>query len=818
MLVIKRNGQEVEYDESRIFQALLGAFSETGGLKEGHENSETLVIISDLTSEITDRIIEDGFSAIDVELIQDYVMDALLESDYPKVAKAYIQFAERRKIARESIPEAKTVYPKVQKKNGRVELFAKEKLEKAILSAAPHLIEPGPLAEVISKISRKAQSLEAELITTDELHDLVEKQLKEDLPEVFEQYAIYRRYKKNMAKSYDAARKASERILFGGDNENANRDSQLNSTKQTLTAETFMKRLVRDFELSPEARDAHDQGWIYIHDIGARYLRQINCCLFDMGNLLKGGFFMNGAKYLEPKSIGTALSVMGDVTLQASAQQYGGFTIPEIDTILAPYAEKSFKKHLNTLSELDVEEAKLETLAKKMTIREIEQGVQGFETKLNSVSSSLGQIPFVSISFGLNTSLWGREISKAILKNRKEGMGEDKITAIFPKLIMLMRREVNRDVDSPNRDIYNLAIECSQTRLYPDYLSLDGAELGNNLAEVYERSGQAVSPMGCRAYLSPYWSGDKEIYTGRGNTGAVTLNLPKIALEAGGDLDRFYELIDVYADVIWNFHKSYIGKIGKQKASTSPLFYCEGGAWMSLDYNDEIAPVIKAFTSSLGYIGLEEAVRALTGGSLKNNKELGLEIVKHLKENVAQAQEKYGFLTALYSTPAESLCYTMQKNNQATYGEIEGVTDREYLTNSFHIPVWEEITVPEKIAFESDFHKIATGGRISYCEFPWGTPVEVLQQAVDFAMDQGEYFGVNIVSSSCLNCSNSGEFRDTCPMCGSVDIVVVSRVCGYLSFERAKGDKKGRFNPGKKAEVLDRVKHAFDNKGGNLLK
>lgn len=828
--VVKRDGTKVDYNENKVFQAILSAFIELDLIKEGFDNNEILKEISDLTTQVTIQLLDEEFDSITVDEIQEEVFDTLLNSEYKDVAKSYIQYAERKNIQRENLAKIsensidnntnttpiteKLKKIKIIKKNGRIENYNEEKLRKAINSAASEKVSKGLMSKLVSKINEKVikniENYENENIdlTTENLHDFVEETLTEIAPEIYEQYAIYRRYKKNMSKSYDAARKDTERILYDGDKENANRDSQLNSTKQTLTAEAFMKTLVRDFELSPEIRKAHDEGWLYIHDIGARYLRQINCCLFDMGNVLKGGFTMNGAKYLEPKSFASAIALVGDVTLQASGQQYGGFTVPEIDTILAPYAERSYQKHLNTLQELEgIDEGQLEKLALKMTLREIEQGIQGYSMKLNTISSSLGQIPFNTITFGLNTSFWGREIIKAILKDRLEGIGEEKITAVFPKLVMLMRKEINRDEDAPNRDLYDLAIKCSQKRLYPDYLSLDGADIGNNLAEIFERSGQVVSPMGCRAYLSPYWNGDKEIYIGRGNTGAVTLNLPKIAIEAKGDINKFYEMVDVYSELIWDFHESYINKVGKQKASTSPLFFSEGGSWKKLNPDDEISSVIEAFTSSLGYIGIEETIRALTGGSLKDHQELGLEIVSHLKENVDNATKTRGFLAALYSTPAESLCYTFQKRNRAQYGEIKGVTDREYMTNSFHIPVWEEITVPEKIAFEAPFHKIATGGRISYTEFPHGTPTEVLQEAVDFAMDSGDYFGVNIISSSCSNCYYEGDFRESCPKCGSSDITVVSRVCGYLSFERMKGDKDGRYNPGKKAEVLERVKH-----------
>ena len=697
----------------------------------------------------------------------------------------------------------------VVKKSGRIENFQEPKLQLAIVSAAGNrlsLRRAGDLAAIA------AARVHENTVTTEYLHDLVERVLAEHCPEVLPNYANYRRFKKQMSKSYDSARLESERILHSGDKENANRDSQLNSTKQTLTAEAFMRQLMRDFELPREIEEAHKDGWIYVHDLGARYLRQTNCCLFDMANLLKDGFYMNSVRYSEPRYITSAMAVASDVILQASAQQFGGFTVADVDSLFAPYAKKTFAHYKQSYEHDFGDYVPTDVLEKKAfadTVRDIEQGVQGLETKLNTVSSSLGQVPFVTISFGLDTSIWGREVSKAILKTREAGINGQ--TAIFPKLVFLSKAGVNREPGDANYDIYQAAIRCSQTRLYPDYLSLDGEN--NNLAEVYARCGQAVSPMGCRAFLSPYYAPDgAEVYVGRGNLGAVSLNLPKIAIESHGDINKFFDTIRALSRMIWRYHQSYAEKVGRQKASTNPLFYCEGGAWQRLDYDDEIASTIGAFTASLGYVGLHEALIALGyDGGVVAHHDLALQVVRFLKDMVDKDGNELltACYPALYATPAESLCYTWAKHNREQYGMIRGVTDREYLTNSFHVPVWHEISAPTKISMESDFHAVSTGGRISYTEFPSGVPAEVLEEIVSYAMSKGCYFGVNIVSSACGACNYSSDFRDACPRCGDKDNVrTVSRVCGYLSIEVAgKHDQTGRYNHGKQAEVLERVKH-----------
>lgn len=706
----------------------------------------------------------------------------------------------------------------VIKKNGTSVSFNLEKIADAIESSAKRVIkykaEDLDLRELCEKHSFSIGQLILESfeknVTTEDIHSYVLAYLASNWPIVYTSYSSYRNYRKEVSRAFDNAREKSEQVLYVGDNENANKDSGLNSTKQALIANNIMREYM-GFELHKDWLEAHESGWIHIHDLAERYLREQNCCLFNMAGLLEGGFSLNGARYLEPKRFDSAINIIGDVTLSASAQQYGGFTIPEFDTVLARYAEKSYQRNIENMYEYEGvsvrfpgfkhEMVKLERHARAMTINEIKQGIQGFETKLNTISNSLGQIPFVTITFGMDTSEWGREIAKMILSVREEGMGENKTTAIFPKLIFLHRKEINGDINSPNYDIKKAAIECSKTRLYPDYLSLDAGHIG----EVYERSGKIVSAMGCRAYLSPaYDDNGEEVYVGRSNIGAVTLNLPKIALESKGNWTKFYSLVNKYSQIAFDVHEDYYTKISKTKGSTNPLYFCEGGAWTKIGYEDNTEKIYSLSTASLGYIGLYETNIAMRTEESDFQK-VGEEILLHLKKLTEDAKIKYNHLYALYSTPAESLCYRFQKINRRDYGEVVNVTDREYITNSFHVPVWKDISVPEKILFEAPYHQIATGGKISYNEFKYGVDNSVLEQAINFAMENGMYYGVNVVSSSCLSCGEKGDFHDCCPSCFSNDIIVITRVCGYLSFDQING--KARYNEGKQQEVEDRVKH-----------
>lgn len=698
----------------------------------------------------------------------------------------------------------------VIKKSKKQEQWQDEKIVRGLKKSASRSLVKLSDHEINQILDRVKSQILDKTITTTEIYSLVTHELGKVNTNALQEYLSFNKYKDQYAKSFQRVTEFSTNMIYSGDKENANKDTALNSTKQAVISEEIMKEMMVSFELEPEWVEAHENGWIHIHDQGSRFLNGINCCLFDMANLLKGGFVINGVKYKEPNSIQSALNVVGDVTLSASGNQYGGFTIPEIDTILAPYAEKSYQKWRDYYTQqlgANIEQDQINMLAMDRVLREINKGYIGFETKLNTISNSLGQVPFVTISLGLDTNYWARVIAKEILKVRREGIGENKTTAIFPKIIFLSRKEINRNNDSPNYDLYELAIDTSKRRMYPDYLSLDNAEIGNNLAEVYERSGKVVSPMGCRAFLAPFYhpKTGEEIYTGRSNLGAISLNLPKMAIESGGDLKLFYQFIDYYTSMVWAIHQWTFSKIAKSKGSTNPLLFCEGGSWMSVGYDEEIRPIIEASTMSLGYVGLEEVSHYLFGESIKNNEAFGLQLVKYLKKSVDEADEKYDFIAALYSTPAESLVYRFQKMNRQQYGNIENVTNKEYMTNSFHIHVTEDISPIEKTYYEAPYHRIATGGRISFAEYPYGIANNVLKQCVDYAMDLGLYYGVNIVSSSCPNCEYQGDFLEECPQCLNQDITTVTRACGYLSFSKIKGDT--RYNLGKQAEIRERVKH-----------
>lgn len=385
---------------------------------------------------------------------------------------------------------------RVIKKGGVVAPFLDSKIKIAINKAAHRArvaLSESDQDKVVQMVRDSIEDGQSE-ITVKEIHDLVQKSLSFVNERVYLSYKAYRDYKERFTKSFEDAAISSSRIVFEGDKENANKDSSLNSTKQALVAETYMKELMRNFELEKSWIEAHDEGDIHIHDLGSRYLNQTNCCLFDMGNVLNGGFEMNGVKYTEPKNVRSAWNVIGDVTLNASSQQYGGFSIPAIDTIVAKYAEKSYEQHIDFLRSVCVDDEHIYEKAIELTIDDIRQGYQGVEHKLNTVSNSLGQIPFITLSMGMDQSFWAKEVTKAILTERELGMGEDRLTAVFPKLVFTYREDIHGE-DRVNHDLFLQAVKCSKTRLYPDFLSFDNPE-DNILAKIYEETGEILVGMG----------------------------------------------------------------------------------------------------------------------------------------------------------------------------------------------------------------------------------------------------------------------------------------------------------------------------------
>lgn len=720
-------------------------------------------------------------------------------------------------------------------------------------------------------------------IKVSDLHELVQSVLRDIDVDIYESYKQYRDYKKMQSQHYRSLYADLESLNSGVYNENANKDSAIISTKRSLLAEMTQKQLMKDFILRSPWKKAHDEGWIYIHDLGDLYWRTFNCDNVDLGNIIKTkkhddgyySFNLNGVKYPEPKSVESAFNLIADLILQMSSQQFGGFSVQNFDSILAPYAELTYDKAFKRYMKKGIAYDTAREMAEEDTLYAIKQGVQGFELEISTISNALGQIPFTSIGFGLDTSKWGREITRAFLLERSE----PDCVLVFPKLIFASAKEVNLNPDSPNYDLFQLAIKCSSTKLYPDYVSMDEGIL----APAYNRHKDDLSqilsvPMGCRSYnnfmfrnpLSETADYGKEIYKGRGNVGVVTLNFPKMAIESKGNWDEFHKLVVKYTEMICDILDWRYNYVGEARAESNPLMWMEGGAWRQLKHDERIAKTIFNFSASIGIIGYNEALNYMylnngytidnlpdykNGGIRQRHQERLTEWVDDVKSyrnfidsvridsdgnqtkvfdrNVnmiapdpdkeyiqiftgLNGDEKSDIIHRMYSiygTPAEGLVYKMMTQLQEQYGKIAGVTahldgsGRNYVTNSFHQPVFIESNVYDKIDFEAPFHQdgMASGGHISQNEFAYGTPLPVLEQAVRYAMDKGMYYGINIASSHCFDCGWNGETADICPECSSENVVTIQRVCGYLSITSRNGHSV--VNAGKTQEFLERVNH-----------
>jgi ribonucleoside-triphosphate reductase len=662
--------------------------------------------------------------------------------------------------------------------------------------------------------------------TVEELHNAVESALDEFNPKIAKSYKDYRNYKKEFVHMMDDVFTKSQAIRYIGDKSNANTDSALVATKRSLIFNELNKNLYRKFFMTRDELQACKDGYIYIHDQSAR-LDTINCCLFRVGEVMKGGFEMGNVWYNEPNSLDTAFDVMGDIILSTAAQQYGGFTVPEVDKILEPYAEKSYQKYYKEFfevfdSDIDgvyvdafstsehlIEEKACEYATNKVK-RDFEQGWQGIEYKLNTVGSSRGDYPFVTMTFGLSTTKFGKMASITFLNVHKEGQGKagNKKPVLFPKLVFLYDENLHGP-GKVNEDVFNAGIECSMKTMYPDWLSLTGE---GYVPSMYKKYGTVVSPMGCRAFLSPWYEkggiepedeNDKAIFEGRFNLGVVSLHLPMILAKAQRESRDFYEVLDYYLEMIRSIHKRTYDYIGEMKASTNPLAYCEGGFLNGyLKPDEKIRSILKPMTLSFGITALNELQELYNKKSLVEDGKFAVDVMKYINKKITQFKHEDGLLYAIYGTPAESLCGLQVEQFRKMYGIVKGVSDREYVSNSFHCHVTEDITPIQKQDLENRFWNLFNGGKIQYVRYPINYNREAVVTLIRRAMKMGYYEGVNLALSYCEHCGYEELNMDMCPKCGSEDITKIDRMNGYIGYTRVHGDT--RYNKAKMAEIAER--------------
>ena len=662
---------------------------------------------------------------------------------------------------------------------------------------------------ICSFVEEKARSLGREGIPIAEMHNIVEAALEQVKPEVAKSYRDYRNYKQDFVKMLDEVYKKSQSIMYIGDKENSNSDSALVSTKRSLIYNQLNKELYQKFFMTTEELQACRDGYIYIHDMSARR-DTMNCCLFNVKDVLTGGFEMGNLWYNEPKTLEVAFDVIGDIVLSAASQQYGGFTVPSVDLLLEPFAEKSYEKYYRRYIDMGLTARIADREAMKDIQKDFDQGFQGWEYKFNTVASSRGDYPFITMTFGTGTGKFAKIASITMLHVRRKGQGKKscKKPVLFPKLVFLY----DENLHGPGKeleDVFEAGILCSSKSMYPDWLSLTSE---GYVAEIYKKYGAIISPMGCRAFLSPWFerggmepadAEDKPVFVGRFNIGAVSLHLPMIYAKAKQESRPFFEVLDYYLELIRQLHIRTYAYLGEMRASTNPLAYCEGGFYGGhLKFHEKIKPLLKTATASFGITALNELQELYNGKSLVEDGQFAIDTLQHINDKIAEYKKADGNLYAIYGTPAESLCGLQITQFRKKYGVIEHVSDRPYVSNSFHCHVTEDITPIEKQDLEKRFWDLSNGGKIQYVKYPIDYNLDAIRTLVRRAMKLGFYEGVNLSLAYCDDCGHQELEMDVCPKCGSKNLTKIERMNGYLSYSRVKGDT--RLNDAKMAEIAER--------------
>ena len=704
---------------------------------------------------------------------------------------------------------------KVIKRDGRIVKFNKKKIYNAIEKAVKSVFNENNTVD-IKKITKQVSSEIANRFKEDikiyEIQNIIEHTLLSFGEEtVYKEYVNYRVNKNIEREKALDINKAIEKLVNRDENivnENANKDSLIFNTQRDLTSGTVAKAIGLKM-LPKHVANAHQKGEIHYHDLDySPYQPLTNCCLIDFKEMLTKGFKIGNADVDSPKSIQTATAQMAQIIANVASSQYGGCSADRIDIVLAPFAKLNYEKNLQLAKKWITEESKQEQFAKEKTEKDIYDAMQSLEYEINTLYSSQGQTPFTSLGFGLGEGYFEREIQKAILKVRINGLGKEKRTAIFPKLIFVLKDGLNLKPTDPNYDIKQLALSCATQRMYPDVLMYD---------TITKITGSCKTPMGCRSFL-PAWRNENGelIESGRMNLGVVTLNLPRIAIESKGNKEDFWEIFKERLQICKDALDYRAKRCCEASPQNAPILYMHGAFGKRLQPEDKVKQLFdnKRSTLSLGYIGLYEVATIFYGGDWEKNKEakeFTLDIMRYMKECVDKWTTEGDFYYSIYSTPSESLTDRFCRMDSKKYGIIENITDKEYYTNSFHYDVRKNPTPFEKLDFEKDYPYYASGGFIHYCEYPvLKQNPKALEAVWNYAYDKVGYLGTNTPIDKCYKCNYEGEFEPTkrgfkCPSCGNKDpksCDVVKRTCGYLGNPQARPMIKGRHK-----EIVARVKH-----------
>lgn len=709
-------------------------------------------------------------------------------------------------------------YTQIKKRDGRIVDFDATKISTAITKAAESVAKLSPrdvltIDHLTDTITAKIRDRYHDDVEIAEIQTVVEQTLiaaeKYDWAEAYTQYRLKRDLarKQKQDVNYNVARLVNRDKSVV--NENANKDSRVFSTQRDLTAGAVAKAIGLKM-LPPAVANAHLRGDIHWHDLDyTPFMAETNCCLIDFDYMLNHGFSIGNAEVEPAHSIQVAVTQMTQIIANVASSQYGGCSSDRTDQVLAPFAEKNYQKHLREFGDVIDDPTTLKALAVKQTKKDIYDALQTLEYQVNTLYSTQGQTPFVTVGFGLGTSWIEREIQKDILKIRILGLGKERRTAIFPKLVFTLKRGLNLNSEDPNYDIKQLAIECATKRMYPDVVSYD---------TIKRLTGSFKAPMGCRSFLQG-WTDPKtgkEVNAGRMNLGVITVNLPRIAMESKGDKDKFWKIFEERMRIC---KEGLLYKIERTKQATpesAPILYKYGAFGHRLADTDSIDDLFKngRATVSLGYIGLYEVGTVFYGSAWEKNpdaKAFSVSIVKALDDHCKAWEKQYGYHFSVYGTPSESLTDTFCREDTKKFGIVKDITDKEYYTNSFHYDVRKSPTPFEKLDFEKDYPQYSAGGFIHYCEYPnLKQNPKALEAVWDYAYDKIGYLGTNTPIDQCFKCGFKGEFTATakgyeCPECGNHDPAtcdVVKRLCGYLG-----NPNKRPMVHGRQEEIIHRKKH-----------
>ena len=739
----------------------------------------------------------------------------------------------------------------IVKRDGTQVPFDKQKIINAINSAFLEvdgiLYETDTAEDIADEIEMLVLKSSSD-ITVEAIQNCVEDFLmRSERRDVARSYIRYR-YKKEVARNYsnDFLAAISEKLQASNvQNQNANVDEHSFGGRTGEATDYLTKRYALDFCVSPMARANHENNEVYIHDLGAYAVGMHNCLSIPFDDLLANGFNTRQTDVRPANSVNTAFQLVAVIFQLQSLQQFGGVSATHLDWTMVPYVRKSFTKHLGDgliylegkseykvnrfhkwlandpthpdgLIHMDDEEFKqlhpaAWEYAMDMTEKETMQAVEGMYHNLNTLQSRSGnQLPFTSINYGTCTSIEGRLVIKALIEGSIKGTGKLRKTSIFPCGIFQIMSGVNKEPGTPNYDLKRLALTSTATRLYPNYANVDWS--GN---AGYDKNDPCTyfSTMGCRTANGWDINGFGQRKDGRGNICPVTVIMPTLAMKASelakegnfNKIDIFMGILDAKIHEAKDMLLERFEYICSQNASAAKFMY-ENGTMAGYDGKD-IRSALKHGTLALGQLGLAETLQILVG--CDHTEEKGMKLAKEIeqlfKDRCAEFKEQYKLNFGVYFTPAENLCYTAMKKFQAKYGKIPNVSDRDFFTNSMHVPVWKEMSPFEKIDIESQLTGYSSAGCITYVELDSGIKnnIDALEIIVDYAMNKDiPYFAVNVPNDTCLECGFTDEINDECPMCGCGDIQRLRRVTGYLT-----GDYKSAFNLGKQQETQMRVKH-----------